>query len=135
MVWGDEKHIEGFVNEFRFERLSVLYSGSQFDSAGTRRGVLKGYFLRALDCTNLQKHKVRWIMMRLAAGLQKARYESHEVRNTMKRAECEGYVGFGWAYDGLEMDEKSRDRVCYVYDLLRKQDCDGAQLQSACARL
>ena len=87
-IRADEKWLEKFEATPGIRKKSGLYGARQCVRGKIRRGVLKGVYLRLLDCTNAEEDDVLMMRRRMTIGLLEAGHSK-----TMLRAALEGVQG------------------------------------------
>jgi hypothetical protein len=127
-VWADEKWTNKHEKVVDFVPQSGLFAGMGFVKQGVKEGVLKGMFMRVLDCTNVGEEEVILKMMRLVAGFRLVGHREKMVRRVVQAVQRDALLRlnrldevWGWSQEELKA-------YCAGYDAVAKSDELGARL-------
>jgi len=94
IVRQDEKWVDRGDHPPGLERASHMYGGRQFDNPRVKRGVVMGYILRFLDCTNGSRWDVELGYRRLLVELLDAEHTKHMLMRTARRVRDQALIDF-----------------------------------------
>lgn len=102
----EPKWVCDFKSHSTVTKGSRVFQGNQFTSAKTRKGVLLGYILRWLDCTNASEAEVQLSLMRRLAELRFAEHRVEWIIETGRQAEKQALTTIpmsvlGWSHDQI----------------------------------
>ena len=124
--WIDNKgvllvqQIEKWVQDFaanRFLRAGIpLYSGQQFDTKKMRVGVLFGYILRLLECSNQPEADVQLSLARLTAQMILSGHTHRDILYAIWAAERQALLKLTGMYSALSWSPTQIQHFRDLYD-------------------
>ena len=94
LVQQDEKWLANPVASPLLTDGYPLYAGRQFDNQKSRVGILKGYLLRCLDCTNRPSAEVTLSLQRLVVAMIDAQHRPLDINLAVHLASQEALLSF-----------------------------------------
>ena len=104
-----------------------LYHARQFNTSKQRIGILKGYFNRLLDCSNLPEHEVVAALARVSSAMTDAGHSRAEIEKALLAAERDSLVSLSPVRKvaALTHDHRAKFNFCYdVHLQLSRQAMD-----------
>lgn len=126
-IFQDEKWLDPLDSLWGLERLKTLYDGYQYARKAARIGVLVGYFLRILDCTNADRQNVEMMTRRLQAGLLEVGHKPADLEKALWRAQKEARCDLRADREWMWNREKRR-RFIKMYDVARYAEQRSAEM-------
>ena len=132
LVAQDEKWIPSFDRKPVCGAISyTVYHGQQFDTRQMCVGVLKGYILRMLDCSNRQEKQMLLSLQRLVIEMQSAKHDSRHILEAINGAERQALLKMSSVRDVLSWSPKQRHSFCLLYDLSYRLEESNARRAAA----
>ena len=88
----DEKWVASGEHPEMLPKMPHIYGAMQFDSPAVRTGVVQGYLIRYLDCTNEEEDVVGRGLARLIAVLLEVGYEARVIGKVLRRVKQQALV-------------------------------------------
>jgi hypothetical protein len=111
----EQKYVVKFDDDSRMRLLGTCYEGNQFDTRAGRKGILLGYFLRLVDCTNEEKEHVEDQMIRLVLEALRVGHSRDDILDVMRELEPQVLLSLTKIRSVLtwRLEEQQLFRLCY----------------------
>ena len=114
----NEKWLRDHKDLGNFQKNPILYPKLQFVKQGARKGVLKGYYLRLLDCTNYGEEEVKDSCRRLHIGLIEAGHSRKDIMEVVRKIRTEASCKVEDSLDVLQWEEEEIRKFRDMYDMI-----------------
>lgn len=89
---------------------------TQYENASKQKGVLKGYYYRILDMTNMDEDKLEEQIIRTTAEMLEVGFKENMVREVLRLANEAAWIDMRKARKMLGMDAEKRKMWMVIYD-------------------
>jgi len=112
----DEKWVRSFSHNPLLSGGQPLYAAGQYGSKNMARGILRGYYLRLLDCSNHPASAVTVSLQRLTVGLIDAGHDAATLYAVLRGLKPQALIDLRDVESVCSWAQSQRVRFSLLYD-------------------